>query len=67
MIAKGEVFNRCVMILCAILGVRPYTAIMEMWKRCGYLSAVEYPGWCLCPPYKSFVNFNDVNDWDETV
>ena len=34
-ITKDEVFDRCVMILSAILGVRPYTAIMKkigkMW------------------------------------
>ena len=35
MITKDEVFDRYVMILSAILGVRPYTAIMikigKMW------------------------------------
>ena len=67
MIAKGEVFNRCVMILCAILGVWPYTAIMEKWKRCGYLPAVKYPSRCLCPSSKPSVNVSDVNDCDETV
>ena len=29
MITKYEVFNRCERILYAILGVRPYTAIVE--------------------------------------
>ena len=67
MIAKGEVFDRCVMILCAILGVRPYTAIMEKWERCGYLSVVKYPGRYLCPSSKYSVDVSDVNDCDETV
>ena len=64
---KGEVFNGCVMILYTILEVRPYTAIVEKWKRCGYLPAVKYPCQCLYPSYKSSVNVNDVNNWDETV
>ena len=55
------------MILYAILGVRPYTAIIERWERCGYLSAVKYPGWYLCLYYKSSVGVSDVNDCDETV
>ena len=67
MIAKGEVFNGCVMILCAILGVRPYTAIMEKWKRCRYLPAVKYPSRYLCPSSKSSVNVSDVNDCNEMV
>ena len=67
MIGKGEVFDGCEMILYTILGVRPYTAIIEKWKRCGYLPAVKYPGQYLCPSYKSSVDVNDVNDWDETV
>ena len=53
--------------LYAILGVRPYTAIIERWESCGYLTAVKYPGWYLCPSYKSFVDLGDVNDWDEMV
>ena len=32
MVAKGEVFDGCVMILYTILGVRPYTAIWENGK-----------------------------------
>ena len=64
MIAKGEVFNGCVMILCAILGVRPYTAIMGKWERCGYFPVAKYPGQYLCPSSKSSV---DVIDCDETV
>ena len=44
MIAKGKFFGRCMMILSAILGVRPYTAIMEKWERCGYLPGVKYHG-----------------------
>ena len=64
MITKGEVFSGCVMILSAILGVSPYTAIMKKWERCGYLPAVKYPGQYLCPSGKSSVN---VNDRDETV
>ena len=28
-ITKGEVFDGCVMILCTIVEVRPYTAIIE--------------------------------------
>ena len=67
MVAKGEVFNGCVMILYTIMGVRPYTAIMEKWKRCGYLPAVKYPGQYLCPSSKSFVCVSDVNDCDEMV
>ena len=67
MIGKGEVFDGCEMILYIILGVRPYTAIIEKWKRCGYLPAVKYPGQYLCPSYKSSVDVNDVNDWDEMV
>ena len=48
MIAKGEVFDGCMMILSGILGVRPYTAIMEKWERCGYLPVVKYPvGTCV--------------------
>ena len=64
MIDKVEVFDGCTMILSGILGVRPYTAIMEKWERCGYLPAVKYPGWYLCPSSKFSVN---VNDCDETV
>ena len=64
MIAKGEVFDGCMMILSGILGVRPYTAIMEKWERCGYLPAVKYPSQYLCPSSKSSV---DVNDCNETV
>ena len=64
MITKGEVFGRCVMILSAILGVRPYTDIMKKWERCGYLPAVKYPSQYLCLSGKSSV---DVNDHDETV
>ena len=67
MVAKGEVFDGCVMILYAILGVRPYTAIMRELKRCGYLHAVKYPGWYLCPSSESFVSVSDVNDCDEMV
>ena len=67
MIAKGEVFDRCVMIVCAILGVRPYTAIMEKWKRCGYLLAVKYPSWYLCPSSKSSVKVSDVRFCNEMV
>ena len=63
MIAKCEVFNGCE----TILGLRPYTAIIEKWERCEYLPAVKYPGWYLCPSYKSYANVSDVNDWDETV
>ena len=64
MIAKGEVFDGCVMILGAILGVRPYTVIMGKWERCGYLPVVKYPSQYLCLSSKSSV---DVNDCDETV
>ena len=64
MIAKGEVFNTCVMILYTILGVRPYTAIIEKWKRCGYLPAVKYPSWYLCPSGTLSVH---VSDHDETL
>ena len=67
MITKGKFFDGYVMILCAILGVRPYTAKMEKWKRCGYLPAVKYPGRCLCPSSKSSVYVSDVNDCNETV
>ena len=67
MVAKGEVFDRCVMILYTVLGVRPYTAIMEEWKRCGYLPAVKYPGRYLCPSSNSSVGVSDVNDCNETV
>ena len=67
MVAKGEVFEGCVMILYAILGVRPYTTIMEKWKICGYLPAVKYPGQYLCPSSKSSVSVSDVNGCDEMV
>ena len=67
MVAKGEVFNGCVMILYTIMGVRPYTAIMEKWKRCGYLPAVKYPGQYLCPSGISSVGVSDVNDCNEMV
>ena len=67
MIDKGEVFNGCVVILCTVLGVRPYTAIIEEWKRCGYLPAVKYPGWYLCPSSNSSFCVSDVNDCDEMV
>ena len=67
MVARGEVFDRCVIILYAILGVRPYTAIMKKWKRCGYLPAVKYPGWYLCPSSKFSVSVSDVNDCNEMV
>ena len=64
MITKGEVFDGCMMILSAILGVRPYTAIVKKWGRCGYLPAVKYPGQYLHPSGKYFIN---VNDCDETL
>ena len=64
MITKGEVFNGCMMILSAILRVRPYTAIMKKWERCGYLPAVKYPSQYLCSSDESPVN---VNDHDRTV
>ena len=28
-ITKDEVFDRCVIILCTIVGIRPYTVIIE--------------------------------------
>ena len=36
----------------------------EEVERCGYLPAVKYPSWYLCPSGKSSV---DVNDCDETM
>ena len=62
MIAKGEVFDGCVMILYTILGVRLYTAMMGKWERCGYLPAVKYPGRYLGLSSKSSVDVSDVND-----
>ena len=67
MITKCEVFDGCEMILYAVLGVRPYTAIMERWERCGYLPAVKYPGRYLCLSYKSSIGVSDVNNCDEMV
>ena len=67
MVTKYEVFDGCERILYAILGVRPYTAIVERWERCGYLPAVKYPGWYLCLSCKSSVGVNDVKDCNETV
>ena len=67
MVAKGEVFDGCVMILYTILGMRPYIAIVEKWKRCGYLPAIKYPGQYLCLSSKSSVNVSDVNDCNEMV
>ena len=62
MITKGEVFNGCVTILSAILGVRPYTAIMKKWGRCEYLPAVKYPGWYLRLSGESSIDVNDCNE-----
>ena len=67
MITKYDVFNGCERVWYAILGVRPYTAIVERWERCGYLPAIKYPGWYLCPSCKSSVGVNDVKDCDEMV
>ena len=62
MITKDEVFNGCVMILSAILGVRPYTAIMKRWGRCGYLPAVKYPSWYLHLSGESSAHVSDCNE-----
>ena len=49
-------------VVSAILGVRPYTAIIRKWGRCGYLPAVKHPSRYLCPSSESSIDVNDHNE-----
>ena len=64
MITKGEVFDGYVMILSAILGVRPYIAIMKKMGKMWILACCQVSRSDLCLSGEFSI---DVNDHDEML